>query len=344
MRGNIHYMSREQHPNSPKKTTTEAVPHSGRHHGERSVREFDNTPLSQAVADGLVDPVPALVPESFQPTEAGHAVTAPAPETSRPERPRTPRRATKIIGGVAAGTALVAGAVLGVKALGGESNEVPAPDPGPTAEAPVVPGNPEPEPTPNEPEVSPTDIPSEPEAEPDDPETELTVEALEIPAGLSAEEVAPIITNRIDTWVMTGADAQARERRIASGLGTEQFQQQEAAKNAEVFAEALFIPGWQNDPTLARVVEYHTELNMTYIRNVLGNIARDEPLFEERSEYVGVREIEVATEDGSRTLEIDFDEVDNYTPEPYRWTMFVTLKVVDGVERISAYNVRTAVG
>lgn len=151
--------------NQPEQLTSEQIPHSGIHHDERPVDEFDNTSLPEAVERGLVNPTPDTPSELEQ--------TAPTEKKSHKKL---------IIGGAAflAGAAVIAGSVIGLKAAGdAPKNPAPKPDPKATSQTP--------------------------EATPTATSEVLTVQSAEIPAGLSPEQLGTTLIKRLSSWDMAGA-------------------------------------------------------------------------------------------------------------------------------------------
>lgn len=130
-------MSNEQDPNTQGGTSQETqIPHSGRHHGERPVREFDKTPLRDAVEQGLVDPLPPHVPSTLEPG-AERPMSAPQDRDPAKEKVMGARSARRIVGGITAGAALLAGGVVaGVNLADRDESR----DNNPSASGPAVPG------------------------------------------------------------------------------------------------------------------------------------------------------------------------------------------------------------
>lgn len=93
------------------------------------------------------------------------------------------------------------------------------------------------------------------------PEQELTVEALEIPATLSPEAAVTILVEeRLSTWAMVGASEATLDAYLQSS-SVHGFFDALSEANAPQIADALFIPGWKDDESLARYVDWSTEKN-----------------------------------------------------------------------------------
>ena len=195
--------------NQPEHITSEQIPHSGIHHGERPVDEFDNTSLPEAVERGLVNPTPD--------TLAGLEPTDPTEKKSHNKL---------LIAGAAflAGAAVVAGSVMGIKAAGdAPKNTPPAPNPKATSQTP--------------------------ESKPTAPAPEqLTVASLEIPAALTPEQLGTTFISRLSDWDMAGATAANRDASFAEGSNADAtaYATHLAEINGNVYAEALFGADWQS--------------------------------------------------------------------------------------------------
>lgn len=201
--------------------STEQIPHSGIHHDERPVEEFDNTPLPEAVERGLVSPIPDST-EALSPKKTV-------------EVKRSSRRKL-IIGGTAliAGAAVVAGSVIGFKvASDTPKNQPPKTDPKTTSHTP---------------EASPT---------PTGAAEVLTVKSVEIPAGMSPEQLGTTLVQRMADWDMDGTTAKNRDAYFAEGAKTGDagaYAKQISEASGNIYAEALFGQDWQSEPKIATYV------------------------------------------------------------------------------------------
>lgn len=113
----------DQYPSSNDDSgVREQIPHSGIHHDETPVRDFDKTPLTEAVEQGLIE-TPDSPAALLEPTT---------------EKPRSRWSVGQKIGAAAATVVVGAGALIGAKAFGGDST--PAPERNPAASATPTPG------------------------------------------------------------------------------------------------------------------------------------------------------------------------------------------------------------
>lgn len=216
--------------NQPEHVTSEQIPHSGIHHDEHPVDEFDNTPLPEAVERGLVNPTPD--------TPAGLESTDPTDPAEKKSHKRL------VIGGAAflAGAAVIAGSVIGIKAASdAPKNTPPAPDPKATSQTPEATSTP----TANA-EV-------------------LTVKSLEIPAALTPEQLGTtFVQDRLTRWDMAGSVGgdQLQKDWIRTTLADKDFLAPTIAKNGDTFADALFVSNWRENPDLVKWVDQEKRSNL----------------------------------------------------------------------------------
>ncbi len=318
------------HENEPSPThqpghlTSEQIPHSGIHYGERPVDEFDNTPLPEAVERGLVNPTPD--------TPAG---LAPAPEK--------PKRNKLLIGGSIglAGAVLAAGAIIGIKtAAGGSNNTSPEKDPKQTTQTP---------------EATPTPTAT--------PEQQLTVQSIEIPANLSPEQLGvALIQDRLSLWEMAGA-TDANTTAWDQSPNLDAFTLDLAQQNADKFSQALLVEGWQSNPSLVSFSAAEQKFNAHILDNFwkTNHITADQKATfpmdfapYKRSVSVNPAEVTVVSQQGDTiTLSVlatehenrDRNRIgttlskDNPDIEGNRFKATVTLKNVNGVEKIAAISI-----
>ncbi|MDQ4213740.1 hypothetical protein [Microbacterium capsulatum] len=229
----------------PEQPVTEQIPHSGIHHGERPVEEFDKTPLPDAVERGLVTPTPDSA-----------ATLAPAPEQPK-------KRNKLLIGGSIglAGAVIAAGAVIGVKAASDTGHTPPEKDPKATFQTPEA--------TPSESSVT-------------TPEHVYTVQELLIPATLTGEDAAKLLVEqRLKAWTNAGESYQLWNDRVNSGGNTALLQKAQAT--GQTFSNALFVPNWrQMQPSLVATYDEQVQENAAALGAWLrtyksGNPADKEP-------------------------------------------------------------------
>ena len=305
--------------NQPERATSEQIPHSGIHHDEHPVDEFDNTPLPEAVERGLVNPTPDS-PAGLEPVDS------------------TEKKSHKklVIGGAAflAGAALVAGSVIGLKTVGdAPKNAAPAPDPKATSQTPEA-----------------TQAPTV-NAE------VLTVKSLEIPAGETPEQLGiAFVQDRFSKWEMAGANDAGLAALAAANYSTDGYIIPEANKNAAIFGEALFIPGYQSDSRLAGFVAYQAKSNAhsfeIWSKTYKSSDAVD---LEAYSRGISVESTKVVSQDAnSLTIAVAATEHDNadknragtdfassFTSQVNgsKFLITLTLQQVNGTEKISAMTI-----
>ncbi len=194
------------------------------------------------------------------------------------------------------------------------------------------------------PSLAPEAGPTNPANIPPSPEVAVSVDQLEIQAGLDNEKTAKLVIGRIFDWQNAGTDqpALANNEQAArhSGHSDAEFEQEEAQKNASIFAKALFIPGWESDSTLAENVQFLTTQNQQVIDSALITIAQGNTEFRLSATYESVTQTNTSADGTERSLAINFTSKDNtvnVTPKPYLMT--VTLRTVNGTEKISAYSI-----
>jgi hypothetical protein len=239
----------EQHTH----VTPDALPQ----HIQRVDEAFDNTSLPKAHAEGLLD---KQVPDHAQ-----DVIDRAAPDAAnfieRHEVPVSPakKRRGLIIGAsatIAAGL-VAAGAVFGVKAATDQpKNGVPQPGPDTASSALAVPG--------------PAETVKAPEKEPLAPSPENgfpvpTVEQIKIPATLTPEEVGRAFEQRLTAWDMAGATPENAKIWLRAA-DDKSFLEDLATKNAELFADTIYIKGWESQPSLSGSVRYARAGNLQHVR------------------------------------------------------------------------------
>lgn len=191
---------------------------------------------------------------------------------------------------------------------------------------------------------------------------ELTVEDIEIQAGLSAEQVGQAIIQRFDDWRNEGgSDKALYDEWIDTDLSNGEFTLAKAEGYAAIYAEALYVEGWQSHEDLKGNYEFNVRVNAETLEinlktsNLTSNPALINPddlePYQRNIIFDGAREI--SSGDGTRVIEIDYYESNNadknrageafsqqtadFGQPTGRFTM--TLVTVDGVERIAQTEV-----
>ncbi len=251
----------------------------------------------------------------------------PRPEQT-PEKKRSKKGLMIGIGSGLAGAAIAAGAVMGINAA------AEAPQSQPTAEAPADPSAPE----------APTDSSPETPVSP-----ELTVEQLEIPAGLSAEELGKlVVADRFTAWRNAGAREDLNKRSAAENIAWADLLPRMAGENRDLFAEALFVPDWQLDTNLSVVAEAFSDINLNtlegYVATEWSQDTKPENIEGYRSWYTVDSSRELSKSDSERIVEVKWslhDNSDLNTRDPLKvtaGTYTMTFRTVDNVEKMVALN------
>lgn len=259
------------------------VPHSGKLPDalrEHPVNDFDNTTL----------------PEAF---EQGHLATpdSPAPLVDHHLSPKSRRGLVLGLGAGAAGLAVAAGAVFGVNALNA------APKPEPTAAAPANPSDTAPS---SNGEASP-DAAANPEALP------VTTEAYEISGDLSPEQaVRTFVNDRLSPWSMAGATQETVDGYFASG-GSSEYTKTVAAKNAEIIADAVLVPGWRSDEKLSQYVDFEQGSNAMILETWI--LTKESGLPQDKEPYIHDIEVDsvrlISSDEDSAEVDVTATERDN---------------------------------
>lgn len=184
---------------------------------------------------------------------------------------------------------------------------------------------------------------------------EQQVDALKIEAGLSPEEFAHVFFERQESWILAGKEQYfeewSAEEDSSIRQGTE-IQHRIAEEQKLIYANALFIPGWQN--SLSNLAEAHREANEIMLFTWLKSVDRDGSWgTPEWKEERIVERVELIEEDpilGTRTLLVSGYEANNgaetrnadspnvkHNGKP--WSFYITTTVVDGTEYISDWAI-----
>lgn len=256
---------------------------------------------------------------------------------STPEPGKTPEKKPRkfVYGTVAgiAGAAIAAGAIMGIGAL----NEKPKKDDH-ASSASAAPSK--------TPEAS---TPPTPEA--------LTVQSLEIPAGLTPEELGTTLIDRLSSWDMAGATAENRDGYLKAGAATGDsfgYATQLAQQNGAIYAEALFGPDWQSVPTLATYVPNKEKANAGLIElwfATSAGISRLDPEPFKSSDTVD--SVTVVSQSGGAITEriattahnnSSANRADTLAPgtaalDGEKFVVVATFTTVNGVEKVSGFDI-----
>ena len=230
-----------------------------------------------------------------------------------------------IIGGAAflAGTALVVGSFVGLKAASNIPKHTPqAPDPKATSQTPEA--------------TSTTNAEA------------LTVASLEVPAGATTEQLGTtFFQDRLSAWEMAGATPDNQKAYFTSG-GSAEFINSLADKNGNLFADALLVPNWRDNSSLAAWIKNLKKNNAHYLENWLltykSGIAGDTEAFKA---YTTVESTTVVPQTNMlKTIVTDHNNADKnrigskYDPQELGWngqqsTLQYSLQTIDGKAKIS---------
>lgn len=250
--------------------------------------------------------------------------------TSKPTPEKKKRKGLMIgLSAGAAGVALAAGGFLGISA----ANQPPQSEPVPTSPAETPGADTE------------TQNPAPVET------NELTVEQLEIPAGLDAETLGKtIVEERFSDWVNAGADDSLMDKAIDAGEGWDTLLPKIADENEQVFAAALFESGWETDANDTHDVNSFRDTNLSilqwYVATAWSGDEKPENIEGFRS-WMTVDEVTEISSDGTtRTIDVAYTDHDNSdknsAPAPQReggvWTITTTIE--NGHEKITDLTVR----
>lgn len=182
---------------------------------------------------------------------------------------------------------------------------------------------------------------------------------LEIPAGLSSEELGRTFIDRYNAWGEAGSNNAAinDESSEASGRNVSMgdFVTGKAQEFAPYFADALFVSGWQDRPGLVDTYDALIRINAHRLEL---NIKTSNPAYGDEEAWSYVRAVdavhEITSDGATRTLEIDFTDTNNadknrvgedfaledavISAPSGTWT--VTFETIDGTERLTADSIR----
>ena len=185
------------------------------------------------------------------------------------------------------------------------------------------------------------------------PEAELSVEKLRVPTGLDAETLGKtIVEDRFDAWDNAGANDSLLARIKKAGLAWGEFLPIVAKENAQIFADALYIDGWQSNDNLSNYVKGEEETNLATLDAYKSTAWNKDEHPENIEPYRQWSTVESVIELGSsggdeRTLEITYTSHDNSDKNMIESntrtgnnTFTITFKAVDGFEKIVSINIR----
>lgn len=179
---------------------------------------------------------------------------------------------------------------------------------------------------------------------------EQLVEETKIKAGLSAEEYAEEFQDRIDRWALAGASDEAYESWFEAGA-TEEREDEIAASQTAIYTNALFGPGYKNEPSLVNAEANLTQRNAawlgTWMRSYdyendkgtleVGGVVQQAEVISENAE-AGERVIYMAGYETNNADKAKFNNEQTRQNSLDRvgapWDDTLTLKTIDGFEYI----------
>lgn len=175
-------------------------------------------------------------------------------------------------------------------------------------------GNSEPpvtEPVPTEPAEQPGESPEQPGS----PELgeEYTVEALQLPTGLTAAELGElIIEDRLNQWMRAGVDEKIVDEWLGYNGTIEAFSAEVSERYRETFAVALFGENYKENPNLDAFVKQSVEANAFYIQAYLSTVYNENSDAAYEASYsVDPSAVNETPTTGGSTLEIPYTAQSN---------------------------------
>lgn len=219
----------EQYPSSnDNNSVREQIPHSGIHHDETPVRDFDKTPLTHAVEQGLIE-----TPDSPA------ILIAPEPPRERRDKRlgwKGPAAAVALLGAVGAGAFMA-------KGVGGDHSNA-APERSPSTSAPSNPGSSE------------SPAPEQLKA----PMPEFGFSAAEYAS--NPKQLIVDFNGQMNAWVNSGfIDKMYKDPRRFKTTN-EDFAAQLAAESDKEFASKVFVNNWESNADLSEFYKNQTYVHM----------------------------------------------------------------------------------
>jgi hypothetical protein len=213
-------------------------------------------------------------------------------------------------------------------------------------------------------EIGPSDTASKADSSKEEPtepstKTELLPSEmdLEIPAGLSTEELAKTVIGRLDVWQNAGSNNQELyDEWRDDDATTLEFAKRKATGFASDFADAMFINGWRSKEDLRFFQEAEIALNadvLTLHLPTAGDDPADKVPYRFTLNYTNVDDLSADQGDGVRRIQISFKLETNTslnrisetvgpisasTIEYPNGYMIVTLKEFGETEKISSMS------
>ena len=256
-------------------------------------------------------------------------VIPPTETDKKPEKKKGISKRNKIIAAAAAVAVAVGAGAYAISNQGEKPAETPTSNSGPQNPGEEVPVTPE---EPNTGELLPSEM------------------DLEIPAGLSDEELAEVTVERLVSWSNAASDNEEIHSDWVSFEGeTVDYATSVSQDNATYFTESLFVDGWESNENLAFVANANTNINSLalYLNLVTSNpengdiepyrIKEDIQSVNTLNKDETGRTLEIITlssnnSDQNRALELASGSVET---SPYETYLKITYVTVNGKEKIA---------
>jgi hypothetical protein len=184
-------------------------------------------------------------------------------------------------------------------------------------------------------------------------ETETpTSSEFEIPAGLSAEEVGELIVgDRFTNWNNAGAEDSLLDRSIDENISWDDLLPIVADENKKLYADALYVDGWENDPNLVKSVDGARDANLSVLQWYTYTAWSSEEKPENKEGFKSWMEVidvdEVTSDEDSRVINVVYIQKNNSDqnlgPEadPVETVYNISLQTIGDTEKISAISVNS---
>lgn len=184
---------------------------------------------------------------------------------------------------------------------------------------------------------------------------EQRVEEAKIEAGLSAKEYAETFQDRLNSWALAGASTDEDYENWFEAGGTIEYEDSIAASQTAIYTNALFGPGYQNEPNLVNAEANFTDRNAAWLGRwmrsydyendkgtlEIGTVVEQAEVISENPD-TNERVIYIAGYDTNNAADAKFNNEDTrqnaLDANGQSWDHTLTLKAVDGVEYITKWE------
>ena len=159
---------------------------------------------------------------------------------------------------------------------------------------------------------------------------EYSVSDLEIPTGLSSEELGKLIVeDRFSQWFNAGFEAETVETLFEKKIEIGQFATTESEKQAKVFADALFVPGWETTVMNNFYTGAMTANGETLELALKTSLPRTDD--EHFRRFITTDNItEISADENGRTISVDYTENTNSSKNRVGTGFFGDKSYIDG--------------